>query len=800
MNLNKFLVGLLFLFSCQSPLPPDVSGCMDIEACNYNKLATLDDSSCSYSEINYDCDGDCILQIDCADVCGGNSYNDNCGVCDSDPLNDCANDCLGVPGGGALRDCAGLCQGTAFKDCGNQCCVEGYVFNSDGIACLDKDGCGICDAEGFSDVYPRLDDCDDQCSETTKYYRFSGDPGQIRSCTDLKVLQDLIDINILNGNLDIYNTLMDDSGNKNGIIEVFELGLAGLDGFGNPVAGQEWNQQGNLIKLKLTVPLELPESIGNLSSLKSLVLIDNQLTSIPESIGDLISLEELEISSSQISGLPDKFDNLLNLIELKLNNNLISELPYSFGSLIKLQVLHLYHNQISAVPENIGNLVELKELLLNDNKINILPESISDLNNLEILRLHNNNLITLPTSMELVGSLSSLKELWLNNNSLISLPPDIFVIDEYSGAINLGNLESLWLNYNQLQIIPENIGNLPYLESLKLDHNQLGEFGSVPESICNYFDPLTGQSKIYFTIDNNLECPIYPECIDIMLGYQRCDDHCESGYLIGSGGMEPNEGCLNYNDWNVLIDFISEYNAFNNLLPVDIVDEIHWVVDSNNEHRLVELDMHNINPKLKGSIPNSIGFLDKLEKIDMSNNELNGSIPLSIGNLLSLKEIKLSYNELDGTIPSEVINLPQLRTLYLYGNNLNGELPEFSDNLLIEELKLYNNNLSGDIPSSIGSLNNLIQVNLDKNSFTGEIPNSLLLINDLTIIKLSHNQISGSLSDQICNINRVFLHDNNLTGSIPECVCDMIYISLSNNSFCNDSPSCIDIGQQNCSP
>ena len=133
MNLIKYFLGLLLFFSCQSPLPPDVSGCMDRAACNYNKLATIDDGSCAYSELNYDCNGECSIQIDCAGICGGISYNDNCDVCDSDTANDCTNDCLGVPGGNAVRDCAGICQGNAYKDCGNHCCVEVYVYNLDGI-------------------------------------------------------------------------------------------------------------------------------------------------------------------------------------------------------------------------------------------------------------------------------------------------------------------------------------------------------------------------------------------------------------------------------------------------------------------------------------------------------------------------------------------------------------------------------------------------------------------------------------------------------------------------------------------
>ncbi len=52
------------------------TGCTDLEACNYDPLATEDDGTCEYV-------------VDCLGECGGFAYYDVCGVCDSDPLNDC---------------------------------------------------------------------------------------------------------------------------------------------------------------------------------------------------------------------------------------------------------------------------------------------------------------------------------------------------------------------------------------------------------------------------------------------------------------------------------------------------------------------------------------------------------------------------------------------------------------------------------------------------------------------------------------------------------------------------------------
>ena len=53
--------------------PENVYGCTDLDACNYNPNAIIDDGSCEYAEENFDCDGNCIVEIDCAGVCGGNN-------------------------------------------------------------------------------------------------------------------------------------------------------------------------------------------------------------------------------------------------------------------------------------------------------------------------------------------------------------------------------------------------------------------------------------------------------------------------------------------------------------------------------------------------------------------------------------------------------------------------------------------------------------------------------------------------------------------------------------------------------
>ena len=89
----------------------EVLGCIDAEACNYDELANTDDGSCEYPEDNFDCDGNCLVDIDCAGVCGG----------------DATEDCFGECGGDAVEDVCGECGGDGPEekyDCDGNCTVD----------------------------------------------------------------------------------------------------------------------------------------------------------------------------------------------------------------------------------------------------------------------------------------------------------------------------------------------------------------------------------------------------------------------------------------------------------------------------------------------------------------------------------------------------------------------------------------------------------------------------------------------------------------------------------------------------
>ena len=165
------------------------AGCMEIDACNYNENAVIDDDSCVFEsdcfgecggsaslddcgicsegntglEANADdlgcgcfepgpsgCDEQCgsTFESDCAGICGGSAVEDCAGICGGSAVEDCT----GVCGGSAVEDCAGVCDGSAVEDCAGVC--DGSAFD---------DSCGVCGGSGVDvdedDICDDVDSC-----------------------------------------------------------------------------------------------------------------------------------------------------------------------------------------------------------------------------------------------------------------------------------------------------------------------------------------------------------------------------------------------------------------------------------------------------------------------------------------------------------------------------------------------------------------------------------------------------------------------------------------------------------------
>lgn len=134
-------------------------------------------------------------------------------------------------------------------------------------------------------------------------------------------------------------------------------------------------ENGHIIRLGLANCglKSVPESIGNLTSLKKLNLDNNYLIKIPESIGFLKVLEILRVRKNYLRGLPNSIMNLYKLKGLDISNNKLTHMPYPMGSLISLRYLDISGNKIEYLPDFLHSL-PLKYLYITGNKIEDIPK------------------------------------------------------------------------------------------------------------------------------------------------------------------------------------------------------------------------------------------------------------------------------------------------------------------------------------------------------------------------------------------------------------------------------------------
>lgn len=103
------------------------------------------------------------------------------------------------------------------------------------------------------------------------------------------------------------------------------------------------------------------------------------------------TIEKLEISECNIGKLPPEIGEISSLKILLLGNNNLKEIPsLKKNSLKNLKEIELSGNAFTEIPESICDLVSLESLAFNDNKIEKITNNISKLTHLKKLGIGGN--------------------------------------------------------------------------------------------------------------------------------------------------------------------------------------------------------------------------------------------------------------------------------------------------------------------------------------------------------------------------------------------------------------------------
>lgn len=289
---------------------------------------------------------------------------------------------------------------------------------------------------------------------------------------------------------------------------------------------------------------ELPEDIGNCSSLKYINFSNTSITSLPESMAELeeprtldvshtqvaevpewlaeLYLTEMNFSHTNISALPmDEFDVRPNLTHCK-----ITELPDDFAESYPDTILDLTGNQLTCLPAELGDLMDL---IVDGNQIEDLPESTAGWN-LRKLSIKNNKLKSLPSD---IGD--HVVELYVNDNPFSGIHGDIKETGNISILDALGIKTPMSLSNEELYkaLMEGEVGEQYCCLAPEKNIGEPGSSHSSGEFIASFDDDKWNpRSDVEQRPEGSL--PLHKMCMS-----------CNSAYYI----TKPSEGWAVYRTW-----------------------------------------------------------------------------------------------------------------------------------------------------------------------------------------------------------------------------------------------------------
>ena len=577
-----------------------------------------------------------------------------------------------------------------------------------------------------------------------------------------------------------------------------------------------------------------PGDFDNLTNLRGLGLVDNQLSSLPEDIFEyLINLEALAIGNTQLSSLPDGlFENLTNLTALGIaNNTQLSSLPEGlFDNLTSLRIIYLNDNQLNSLPEGLfDSPTNLLILDLSGNQLSSLPEGLFDKVTLS-LDLSDNQLSSLPEGLfrGIFDEIPDFTGFTVFGSSLGPIPRDTYnelanptTLDltnnpaaPYSCTVSLKKVGdgqfkaivptgapfeiALPLTFTNGSIssgadtitIPAGRAESDTLTVTRVPGTTFAvtvNFGTLPEMPARhegYALVKSANLPLIFTEFGGMisVCDRTPQVRNAILGVVRdviwggtgiseCSAVTEA-HLAAITRLDLDRG--GYYSRHISITGLQrgDFDGLTNLRTLYLSNNQFSALPDGLFDHLTNLTVVTLNNNQLSSLP--AGLLDNLTNlpvIHLNDNQLSSLPDGLFDNLTKVTEIHLDDNQLSSLPDGLFDNLTKVTEIYLHNNQL-GLLPAgLFDNLTaLERLGLFNNRLRVLPDGLFDSLTNLPAIHLNDNQLSS---------------------LPDGLFDNLTKLEEIYLHNNQLS-SLPAGLfgnlTNLIGVGLHNNRLSSLPP------------
>ncbi len=482
------------------------------------------------------------------------------------------------------------------------------------------------------------------------------------------------------------------------------------------------------IKLSNNLLTSIPQYFAKYHALRSLNLSSNSLTEFPVVLRQLGALVDLDVSFNSISNLGD-LSHLTNLERLWATNNRLSgafdetfsklanlkEIDARFNAITNidvvsqlpnLEVLMLGHNSISQFE---GTFPKLRILLLNHNPVTNFDLS-TPVPSLAVLNLASAKLSRLPDSLFM--KISGLEKLTLSKNHFVSLSP------------NLGLLTKLYylsLGKNELSRIPVEIGRLQELTFLDVRENNLG---MLPSEIwyLKRLETLNVSSNVLSDFPKpGAPLPPLPD-------------------IASTPSQQPQQTSPDFEELGKLEDFqMRRPSGASGMLSISSspgTASRKGSVVSYSSQKPTLIGRTNTSGSVAGTITPSGSrkdstlssrlastFSGSLRHLFLADNRLEDDVFNELVLLPELRILNLSYNQLYDIPPRTIRRWQHLNELYLSGNDLTS-LPseDLEDGSPLKVLHL-NNNKFQVLPAELGKVQKLAILDVGSNMLKYNVSN-----------------------------------------------------------------------------